>query len=482
MSSSPATARIASVSPAFIEQATPTQLDDWVAYFSPDAVLLTGGSSSPRAASILRQGLGSGTPLFHPAGNTPTSGTQSINDIQFVIAPTTETLRKISEFEHHDLVQSMPTYVISNLLALDIDTTSLSTSLVGLEEYIAALNPTQLSGEYAHISAQLPAEYRRKWSGLTVRGGGKEAGHTGSPLVALDCRADGRVLTQTVKPSNLGLRALDDVGDKRAQTLRDAGFTSRGDVAEANPNQLAGLQGIGQTVAERIQQSAEAIADDDVVRKSDEPLPSGDPVYIDIETDGLNPTITWLIGVLDGRAEDGEYLSFLQTDPTEPGHAIEEFLAWYTTNASHRPIVAYGGWNFDFDVLHDHIIKYCPHYEEDWTTSYRFDPYDWAVKENNAILPGRTNTLEDVAAALGYERAETGLTGAAVARAYRQWMADQSPDTELDWDRFDTYCEDDVRALAVIYEALEDSSRIVSTDEPSRDISETTTQGSLSDW
>jgi uncharacterized protein YprB with RNaseH-like and TPR domain len=482
MSSTPTTARIACVSPAFIEQATATQLDDWIEYFSPDAVLLTGSSPAPRAASILQQGLDAATELFNPAGDTTTSGSQILTDIQFVVAPTMDTLRDISGFEHRSLVQSKSTFVISDLLALDVDTTALSTSLVGLDEYVAALNPTQLAGEYVHISAQLPAEYRREWGGLAVRGGGVEAGYAGSPLVALDCRADGRVLTRTVKPSKLGLQALDDVADKRARTLRDAGYTSRSDVAEADSNHLAELQGIGQTVAERIQQSAEAIADGDVVRKSDEPLPSGDPVYIDIETDGLNPTITWLIGVLDGNSEDGEYLSFLQTDPAEPGQAIEEFMAWYTTNASHRPIVAYGGWNFDFDVLHDHIIDYCPHYEDDWTSSYRFDPYDWAVKENNAILPGRTNTLEDVADALGYERAETGLTGAAVARAYRQWMTDQSSDTELDWDRFDTYCEDDVRALAVINEALEDSSRIVSTDEPSRDISETTTQGSLSDW
>jgi hypothetical protein len=61
-------------------------------------------------------------------------------------------------------------------------------------------------------------------------------------------------------------------------------------------------------------------------------------------------------------------------------------------------------------------------------------------------------------------------------------MADRSPATELDWERFDAYCEDDVRALATVYEALRESGRIVSTEEPSRDVHETTTQGSLSDW
>jgi hypothetical protein len=63
-------------------------------------------------------------------------------------------------------------------------------------------------GEYIHISTQLPAEYRRKWDSLTVIGGGAEAKYADTPLVALDCRDDGRVLTRSLNRSQLGLRAL----------------------------------------------------------------------------------------------------------------------------------------------------------------------------------------------------------------------------------------------------------------------------------
>jgi predicted RecB family nuclease len=289
------------------------------------------------------------------------------------------------------------------------------------------------------------------------------------------------VLTRRLNRSQLGLRALDQVGRKRAETLRDAGLTSREDVAAASPDALADLPGLGRTTAERIRESAAAIADGEIVRNSEQALPDGEPVFVDIETDGLSPTITWLVGVLDGSADEGEYLSFLGTDPDEPGRAVEEFMAWYTAKASHRPLVAYHGWGFDFTVLYDHIVEYCPHYEADWASTYRFDPYRWAVEEGNAILPGRTNKLADVAGALGYERAGTGLTGAAVARTYQQWMTDRSPATEPDWERFDTYCEDDVRGLAVVYEALEASRRVVSTTAPSRERTETT-QRTLSDW
>jgi len=481
--SSPATTRIACASPRFVEQADPTTLDDWLSYFDPAVVLLTSDGPTPQGATRLRHRLDTDTRLFNPAGTDPSRGPYHVGGVQLVCAPSLQTLGEIHDYEGDELDPGSPTFVLSGLLDLDVDTTTLSTSLVGRDDYVSTLGPARLDGAYIHVSTHLPAEYRREWDGLTVIGGGAEAGYAETPLVALDCRTDGRVLTRSVNRSQLGLRALDQVGRKRAHHLRDAGFGSRADVAEADPQSLAALDGLGETTAERIQQSAEAIAHDEIVRTSDDPLPTGEPVYIDIETDGLSPTITWLVGVLDGTANDGNYMSFIQTDPAEPKRAIDDFMAWYTANASHRPLVAYRGWQFDFSVIHDHIVEYCPHYEDDWTSTYRFDPYRWAVENGNAILPGRTNTLEDVAAALGYDRADTGLTGAAVARAYQQWMANPSPATELDWERYKSYCEDDVRGLAIVYEALEETGRIISkTESPRRDPNDTTTQGTLSDW
>jgi uncharacterized protein YprB with RNaseH-like and TPR domain len=471
--------RIAAASPAFVDRADATALGDWLSYFDPSVVVLTGESAAPRAASRLRRAVDRETIVYHPAGRTPSAGYRDIEGLQVVFAPTLAALRDVGSLEHQQVDVERPVFVLSGLLSLDVDTTSLSTSLVGREEYVAALEPAQLDGEYVHISARLPAEYRREWDGLRVHGGGRESGYGDTPLVALGCRPDGRVLTRSLNRSQLGLRALDGVGRTRARTLREAGLTSRGDVAAADTETLVALDGIGETTAERVAESAEAIATGTVVRRSEAPLPDGEPVYVDIETDGLNPTVTWLVGVLDGDSEDGTYRSFLVTDPDKPGRAIEAFMAWYTEQASHRPLVAYRGRRFDFRVLADHITEYCPHYEDDWDSAYRFDPYRWAVEEGNAVLPGRTNKLADVTAALGYDRADTGLTGAAVARTYRRWMADRSPATEPDWERFETYCEDDVRGLAVVYEALAASRRVVS---PSSHETAETTQRTLSDW
>lgn len=474
------TARVASVSPQFVERADTTALEDWLSYFRPAVVLLTGEQAAPRAASRLRRRVDPETVVFHPAGNSRQTGAHTVDGVRFVFAPSVETLHRLGD-QRSQQPGSGPTFVLSGLLDLDVDTTALSASLVGREEYVSALEPATLDGECVHISARLPANYRREWQGLTVLGGGAKAGYADTPLVALDCRTDGQVLTRTLERSQLGLRALDGVGNSRARELRDAGFSSREQVAAADQASLAGLSGLGSTTARRIQESASAIAGGEIVRRSEAALPDGEPLFVDIETDGLSPTVTWLIGVLDGTAESGEYRSFLCRDPDRPGLAVEAFMNWYTTEASHRPLVAYHGWSFDFSVLQEHIVEYCPRFEEDWASVYRFDPYRWAVSEGNAVLPGRTNKLADVGAALGYDRADTGLTGAAVARTYREWMTDPSPATEPDWERFDTYCEDDVRGLAVVYEALQESRRVVSASSPSRETAETT-QRTLSDW
>jgi hypothetical protein len=119
-----------------------------------------------------------------------------------------------------------------------------------------------------------------------------------------------------------------------------------------------------------------------------------------------------------------------------------------------------------------------------WTDRYQFDPLWWATEKNggNAMLPGRTNRLEDVAAALGWAPSTVGIDGGTVAALYtahrnRVLAADDrdtdggasAPDPERGahadrptappWDRLERYCEDDVRALATVYEHLRDAAK-----------------------
>jgi len=220
------------------------------------------------------------------------------------------------------------------------------------------------------------------------------------------------------------------------------------------------------------------------VRKAPEAtLPDREPIFIDIETDGLNPTMIWLIGVLNRDTED-RYMPFIETDPSKPGEALEAFLSWLAEFGRSRPVVAYNGWKFDFPVIEEHIADHCPRHLETWETTRKFDPYDWAVRKNNAILPGLTNKLDDVAPALGWDPIDTGLTGAEVGRLFQRYADNPCSATELDWERHKKYCEDDVRALAHIWDAIKESTNRMTRGSGSSNSSQSdsSSQGTLSDF
>jgi Predicted exonuclease len=296
------------------------------------------------------------------------------------------------------------------------------------------------------------------------------------PAAVVEIHPGGIVSVDTVSPDAFGLTGISGVGTKRAETLRRADYQTPHDVAAAQPRELARLDRIGRSVAAAIHDAATARGNGTVVATGDDSLPRGDPIFIDIETDGLEPSVAWLVGVLDGDAADGHYMPFTQPEPESADH-LEAFLSWADANARGRPLVAWNGWGFDFPVLEDQIRQRCPAYTETWNELYQFDPLWWATRKNggNAALPGYDNTLETVASALGWTPTTAGIDGQTVAEiytAYRQaWLAaaDQSRVQPPDWGRLEAYCEDDVRALATIYDALDAAAR--------RDRGTTTTNG-----
>ncbi|GGL37148.1 hypothetical protein GCM10009037_20870 [Halarchaeum grantii] len=443
---------------------------DAVAYFEPDAVLLVG--DDPRAPSVLAQQLDADLPTLQPARATGLT-VREVGDVQVAVAGDADALAGLAARESEgDLDAATETYVLTDLLSLETSLTALETRLVGRDAYERAL--ADAPGSYTHVSTGLPSGYAHEWGDLRVRGGGGDLDDPGTPLPCLTLRADGVVSTRTLDPDKLGLRALSGVGRSRARRLRDAGYRTRAAVADATSDDLEAVDGIGASTAESIARSAEAFAEGRVVRPADSDdaaFPSREPIHVDIETDGLDPSIVWLIGAYDAASD--EYRDFVQRDPEDPAGALTAFMAWYVAEGDGRPLVAYNGWRFDFDVLREHLRAHAPEFLADWEDAYTFDPYAWAVREGNAVLPGRTNALADVAGALGWDGDDTGLSGATVARQYRRWMAAQSDETELDWTAHRAYCEDDVRALAFVYEHLRAADRETTDD---------TVQRSLTDW
>lgn len=376
-------------------------------------------------------------------------------------------------------------YLMSDILSVSVDLVNLDSTLDGLEPYRSLLAENDALGDFTHLTTEANPEYRAEWKGVDLQGvmpkADEQQGTTKLQVAHFDLQSGGIVGAKTRALSRFGLRAVDQVGQKREDTLHAAEIQSREDVAASSVLRISKLSGIGRSTAQTMIESAQVIEQGEVRKASNAALPDGDPIFIDIETDGLNPTIIWLIGVF--LPEKDRYMPFIQTDPEQPGAALDAFLSWLAEFGRRRPIVAYNGWNFDFPVISEHISDHCPEHLDFWESTYRFDPYDWAVRKNNAVLPGLTNKLEDVAHALGWDSLDTGLTGGEVARLYRRYAENPRSATELDWERHKRYCEDDVRALAYIYDRIKESTnRMSSGNATASSTTDTTSQGTLSDF
>jgi uncharacterized protein YprB with RNaseH-like and TPR domain len=387
--------------------------------------------------------------------------------------------------------------LVTDALSLSVDPYRRETTLDGVAAYAQSL-PEPLRSDATHLSTALRPGFQTEaelgGDSLSVvgigdseatLGVGREEGETTAAVV--EVYPNGAVDTAELDPGTFGLRGVDQVGHRRAESLRGAGISSPADLADARASDLAELEGFGRATADTVRAAATARATGTVVPTGDDPLPRGDPVFVDIETDGLNPSTAWLVGVLDGGPADGTYLAFREQRPGDGAH-LEAFMTWLTGTGAGRPVVAWHGYGFDFPVIREQLRQHCPERVPDWDDRYCFDALYWAREKNggNAALPGRTNELAAVATALGWEPATSGLDGETVAQSYVAWRnrldrAD-SPATvaEPDWERLEAYCEDDVRALATIYDALREAAR--REPETTTPPGEESTQGALSDF
>jgi uncharacterized protein YprB with RNaseH-like and TPR domain len=386
-------------------------------------------------------------------------------------------------------------YVITSQLELTIDPHHRETRLEGIDDYLTALPDAWHDGTLiTHLATTLRAEYQTVHqtddtiypvygAGPPTNSIGAGVDETKRPMIELSVYSNGAVNATKHDASNFGLRGLESIGPAKAEKLRDHGFTSRDAIAETTPNALTSISGFGKKTASTVHSSATAIAKGEIVPQDGGTLPSGDPIFIDIETNGLNGDIAWLVGVLDGDSHDGRYLSFRQQTHDEPAEHLNAFMSWLTGPAEDRPVVAWNGYGFDFPIIKQQLETHVPKWTDIWDARYQFDPFYYATDQEYATLPARSNRLEPVATALGWEPTTTGLDGAAAAAEYNAWRqtADRPDGYQPDWHRLEAYCEDDVRALATIYEALEDASRHAPG--AGNDNSQTdTTQGSLSDF
>jgi uncharacterized protein YprB with RNaseH-like and TPR domain len=410
-----------------------------------------------------------------------------------------EQIARQQDLPEHNSDATPQRCVITQTVSLSVDPYERSATLTGVDTYRNRIPERWWTAQTLHLSTGLRAGFtttHRSPDGVVTRFvgiGSSEADlgvgttpHTATATL-IECYSNGAINVTDVDPQSFGLRGIHGIGANRIEDLREVGITSVDDLVAMPLRSLAEIPGLGRSSAETIQTAAKARATDIVIPTGDDSLPNQDPVFIDIETDGLNPSTAWLIGVLDGDSEDGNYMSFRE-QVIDDGKHLKAFMTWLTGAAAGRPVVAWNGYQFDFPVITEQLRAHHPELVDEWTERYQFDALYWATQKNggNVALPGRTNKLEAVAEALGWEPTTNGIDGSTVAQLYTVYRSHVTSDIETDaafqpdWKRLEQYCEDDVRALATIYEHLQAAARREpATKTPT---GENSSQGSLADF
>ncbi|WP_049923880.1 ribonuclease H-like domain-containing protein [Halopiger djelfimassiliensis] len=465
---------------------------DAVQYFTPDLVTVP-GTRNPTAYATARDAapnlpvihpqLGNGAEHIHHYRYSPNTGVHEAPDT----APPPETIDLIA-VQSRDLLTRLQTQLTSGgrqtgteaatfllipQLTVEWDTTTLSTTLPNAKE-LAAISAT-LTEPVTVLAGGQPAEYYHEWSlphnhspvHVPITGlGASEL--QGSMFAQHTCTPHGTVAAEAVDADKFGLRALNGIGQSTAKRLRKQGCQTIRDIQNLAVSTLTDLPGIGQTTAEKIHAHADVIdSGEPIVLTNKTPVKTRDdrpPLCLDIETDGLSPTIIWQFGVYDPATDD--YQAFIEKQhPKDPKPVLEAFITWFLANHEDRTVLTWNGHKFDYRHISQFLEHHLPEYVDAWDDVWTYDLYKWAVGDKNALLPGRTNKLDHVARALGYDFAGTGLTGAQTAAAYQEFMRNpDSPAAEPDWDRHKAYCEDDCRALWHVYQAITNATRRDMTD------------------
>ncbi|QFU83593.1 ribonuclease H-like domain-containing protein [Natronorubrum aibiense] len=452
----------------------------------PDAVWVLGPDQEPQAFARARQVFDA--PTFHPpleTGDGPLSSYQfESDDLELAVCNGVRSLQADQSAGSSAFTGSSDVVaLVCDDVATNVRPTTLETSLEGAATLAAALPTGRVT---TVLTGSEPAGYDELWHleadtgavctvdhepavvcspagddcvSVRVRGGGPVEGYGSDRSIAkLSLSDDGIERVETYSVTTFGLEAVSGIGPKTATRLTERGVRTRTELLEVPLETLAELPGVGCDRARTIHQHATVLETGEPRRRTDEPLPgerwSTPPLCLDIETDGLSPTIIWQIGVYDPVTDT--YRAFVERDePTDPGPVLEAFCDWLLGIHPDRALLTWNGWRFDYRHLGSFIARYVPYYADDWESIPTFDLYAWAVRNEHAILPGRTNELAVVADALGYEGAATGLDGARTAAAYQRFMRTGEP---LEWGRHEAYCEDDCRALWHVYERLRDAS------------------------
>ncbi|MBS3816880.1 MAG: ribonuclease H-like domain-containing protein [Candidatus Thermoplasmatota archaeon] len=333
--------------------------------------------------------------------------------------------------------------VITDLIREQMDTSSFDFSLAN------ASIVDELKGEDdLHIlSTEIEAGKKPEHGGHRIYGFGLSSGLGDDKIPNLVTGK--RPHIEFLDSKKVGLAAIPGLGGKFSTKLENMGISTRDDLSGLNPREILDYEGIGPYRSTKWVCSARSLEEESVFRIKENDLKGRHRLFIDIETDSLQPNIIWHIGLSDDR--DGEYHSFLEKDPDKKGRIIRHFMDYLEEEIGEDTcLLAWYGKKFDFEHLGEFIGRYDPDRKHIWEEVEKIDFMEWSDK--HAALPCRSSKLYDVSSRLGYESSLLGLDGGDVGRIYSRYMTDR--DLEPDWEELKTYAKDDVMSMKYIYDEI----------------------------
>ncbi len=458
----PTADQIITLSASQLAEFTDQDLRDIESYFQPSAMLLTDTSNPDnrhRVASAVE------TPVI----DVTEPGVTHLSHSTVVTAPELDAARELLTREFQS-----PVSVVADFIRQDTDPTTFETTLTGLTEYEALVrNRDDIT---THLVTTMPAGQQVTQANIPLYGAGFIQSMEGSKIPCITL--DESFHVEELDTTKVGLQAIPDIGWKKRRQLEDHGFSKRDDLLQTDPIELLEFDGFGPYYAARATAGARAIESNEPVRFINNPLADRRRVFVDIETDSLQPQYIWQIGVYDDAT--GDYHCFINDD--EPGKedaVIREFAEWTVENGDDATYIAWYGKQFDFIHLTDFIDRHASAaHREAWDAVEKFDLLLDFIKSGVAT-PARSHKLEIVASRLGYEFEYPQLSGADAAQAFTSWATGHQ---EINWERWISYCRDDVLAMKHVYDAVTDAELFIDKHELERAYRSSAQTATVDEW
>ncbi len=268
---------------------------------------------------------------------------------------------------------------------------------------------------------------------------------------------------EMMSADRVGMMAIPGLGGTLCNQLEAMGIDERKKLAGLHPSELMDIEGIGPYRSCKWIASAKSMEENKIYRINEDDLAHRHRIYVDIETDDLNPSIIWHIGVLDDETD--EYFGLLEEDPDKAGSIIKQFAELLEKRIKPNScLLAWYGSGFDYPHLGNFIKRYALEYFDLWESVEKIDLMKWV--KSFAGLTSRSSKLDDVASKLGYKWQVRGLDGKEVGTKYTEYMYDRT--VEVPWEDFKLYGMDDVLSMKYIYEKIKDAPLLFSIKEMER--------------